>query len=133
MSAPENTKDQYRDTVFLPKTEFPMRGELPKKEPEIVKKWQQGKQYEALRKNAEGREKWILHDGPPYANGNIHIGHAMNKVKNKPEHDNRQAEIKNDIDQRFPVDMREPPDEISSGDQAVERHKIDDELEEDVH
>ncbi len=80
MSAPENTKDQYRDTVFLPKTEFPMRGELPKKEPEIVKKWQQGKQYEALRKNAEGREKWILHDGPPYANGNIHIGHAMNKV-----------------------------------------------------
>ncbi len=75
-----NSKDQYRDTVFLPKTEFPMRGELPKKEPEIVKKWQQGKQYEALRENAKGRKKWILHDGPPYANGNIHIGHAMNKV-----------------------------------------------------
>jgi isoleucyl-tRNA synthetase len=73
-------KDKYRDTVFLPKTEFPMRGELPKKEPETVKKWAEMKLYETTRKQSKGKPKWVLHDGPPYANGNIHIGHAMNKI-----------------------------------------------------
>jgi isoleucyl-tRNA synthetase len=73
-------KDQYKDTVFLPKTEFPMRGELPKNEPETVKRWVQSDIYKTLRKQSKGKDKWVLHDGPPYANGNIHIGHAMNKI-----------------------------------------------------
>ena len=73
-------KDKYRDTVFLPKTDFPMRGELPKNEPETVKKWAEINLYETIRKQSGDRKKWVLHDGPPYANGNIHIGHAMNKI-----------------------------------------------------
>ncbi len=72
--------DQYRDTVFLPKTEFPMRGDLPNKEPGYVKRWQENDLYGQIRKASKGRKKWILHDGPPYANGNIHIGHAVNKI-----------------------------------------------------
>ncbi|MEM6780610.1 MAG: isoleucine--tRNA ligase [Pseudomonadota bacterium] len=72
--------DFYRETVFLPKTDFPMRGGLPQKEPEIVKKWQDMDLYGKLREASKGREKWILHDGPPYANGNIHMGHAVNKI-----------------------------------------------------
>ncbi len=72
--------DKYRDTVFLPKTEFPMRGELPKKEPEMLKRWQDMDLYSKIRKASKGRKKWILHDGPPYANGHIHIGHAVNKI-----------------------------------------------------
>ena len=70
----------YRDTVFLPETEFPMRGGLPKKEPEILAKW--GDLYSTLRakRQAEGAPLYVLHDGPPYANGDIHIGHALNKT-----------------------------------------------------
>jgi isoleucyl-tRNA synthetase len=70
----------YRDTVFLPATTFPMRGDLPKKEPAILARWQRMGLWEKLRAQSEGREKFILHDGPPYANGNIHIGHALNKI-----------------------------------------------------
>ena len=70
----------YRDTVFLPKTEFPMKAGLPQKEPGILARWQQEKLYEELRAAREGREKFILHDGPPYANGDIHVGHALNHV-----------------------------------------------------
>ncbi len=73
-------KDDYRDTVFLPKTDFPMRGGLAKKEPEIIAKWDEIGLYDKLRKQALGKEKLILHDGPPYANGNIHMGHAVNKI-----------------------------------------------------
>jgi isoleucyl-tRNA synthetase len=80
MSDEKNQQDQYRDTVFLPKTEFPMRGSLPQKEPEILKKWQDMDLYAAMRKAAKGKKKWVLHDGPPYANGNIHMGHAVNKI-----------------------------------------------------
>ncbi|HTK83515.1 MAG TPA: class I tRNA ligase family protein, partial [Patescibacteria group bacterium] len=76
----QDNKDVYKDTVFLPKTEFPMRGELPKREPEIVKKWQDMDLYGKLREAAKGRPKFILHDGPPYANGDIHMGHAVNKI-----------------------------------------------------
>ncbi len=72
--------DAYKDSVFLPKTDFPMRGELPKKEPETVKSWQQADLYNQLRKTAKGRTKYVLHDGPPYANGDIHMGHALNKI-----------------------------------------------------
>src|SRR5262245_46437605 len=70
----------YSETLFLPKTDFPMRAGLPQKEPEILKRWQKLDLYRQLRAAAKGREKFILHDGPPYANGNIHIGHALNKI-----------------------------------------------------
>ena len=70
----------YRETLFLPKTDFPMRAGLPKKEPEIIKRWQDEKLYETLREQSRGRDRFVLHDGPPYANGNIHIGHALNKT-----------------------------------------------------
>ena len=70
----------YSETLFLPKTEFPMRAGLPQKEPEILARWQELGLYERLREAARGRPKFILHDGPPYANGNIHIGHALNKI-----------------------------------------------------
>ena len=70
----------YKATVFLPKTDFPMRGELPKREPEIIASWQKMNLWKQLRETSKGREKFILHDGPPYANGNIHIGHALNKI-----------------------------------------------------
>ncbi len=70
----------YSKTLYLPQTEFPMRAGLPKKEPEIVARWQEMDLYSLLRDDASGRPKYVLHDGPPYANGNIHIGHALNKV-----------------------------------------------------
>jgi len=76
----ETKKTDYRDTVFLPKTAFPMRGSLPTKEPELLARWRQMDLYNRQRAQATGREKFILHDGPPYANGNIHIGHALNKI-----------------------------------------------------
>ena len=73
-------KIDYSKTLYLPETEFPMRAGLPQKEPEMAEKWKQMGLYKKLRASAAGREKFVLHDGPPYANGNIHIGHALNKV-----------------------------------------------------
>ena len=73
-------KIDYSKTLYLPQTEFPMRAGLPQKEPEIVERWQKMGLYKKLRASAAGREKFVLHDGPPYANGNIHIGHALNKI-----------------------------------------------------
>jgi len=70
----------YKSTLNLPDTPFPMRGDLAKREPGWVKSWQEKKRYEAIRQAAAGRPKFILHDGPPYANGDIHIGHAVNKI-----------------------------------------------------
>jgi isoleucyl-tRNA synthetase len=70
----------YRDTVFLPRTEFPMRGGLPTKEPEILARWRAMDLHGRIRKASEGRKPFVLHDGPPYANGNIHIGHALDKI-----------------------------------------------------
>ena len=70
----------YSETLFLPQTEFPMRAGLPQREPEILARWEKGDLYRQLRAAAKGRDKFILHDGPPYANGNIHIGHALNKI-----------------------------------------------------
>jgi isoleucyl-tRNA synthetase len=70
----------YSETLFLPQTDFPMRAGLPQKEPEILAQWEKGDLYKQLRAAAKGRTKFILHDGPPYANGNIHIGHALNKI-----------------------------------------------------
>ncbi|EHK55484.1 isoleucine--tRNA ligase [Allomesorhizobium alhagi] len=73
-------KIDYSKTLYLPQTEFPMRAGLPEKEPLLVKRWQEMGMYKRLREDAAGREKYVLHDGPPYANGNIHIGHALNKI-----------------------------------------------------
>src|ERR1700720_3007250 len=70
----------YSKTLFLPQTEFPMRAGLPQREPEILKNWNEIGLYERLRKASAGRPKFVLHDGPPYANGNIHIGTALNKI-----------------------------------------------------
>ncbi|WOS64560.1 isoleucine--tRNA ligase [Sinorhizobium fredii] len=73
-------KIDYSSTLYLPQTEFPMRAGLPQKEPETVARWQKMELYKKLRASAAGRDKFVLHDGPPYANGNIHIGHALNKI-----------------------------------------------------
>ncbi len=70
----------YKNTLNLPKTEFPMKGNLPNKEPLIQEKWEKENLYSQLLDSSKNREKYILHDGPPYANGDIHIGHAVNKI-----------------------------------------------------
>ena len=74
------TPVDYRDTVFLPETEFPMRAGLPQREPDWLARWQKIGIYDRLREKAAGREPFTLHDGPPYANGHLHIGHALNKI-----------------------------------------------------
>ena len=76
----KSSADLYKDTVFLPKTGFPMRGELPKNEPLILEQWQEMDLYARLREISKDKPKWVLHDGPPYANGDIHMGHALNKT-----------------------------------------------------
>jgi len=76
----ESEKVDYRATVFLPKTDFPMRGSLPQKEVELLARWKSMDLYGQIRAKSKGRDSFILHDGPPYANGNIHIGHALNKI-----------------------------------------------------
>ena len=70
----------YSRTLYLPKTDFPMRGGLPQKEPEILARWARENLYAELRESGKGRPKFVLHDGPPYANGNVHIGTALNKT-----------------------------------------------------
>src|SRR5689334_12875656 len=70
----------YSETLFLPQTDFPMRAGLPQREPLLLKRWNEIGLYAHLREAAQGRPRFILHDGPPYANGNIHIGHALNKI-----------------------------------------------------
>jgi isoleucyl-tRNA synthetase len=77
--APTKARD-YSATLFLPKTDFPMRAGLPQKEPVLLKRWQDIDLYGKLRAAGKGRPRFVLHDGPPYANGNIHIGHALNKI-----------------------------------------------------
>ncbi|CAI8193101.1 MAG: Isoleucine--tRNA ligase [Alphaproteobacteria bacterium] len=79
MSDETQTRD-WRETLNLPQTEFPMKAGLPKREPDILAHWTKIGLYDKLRADAKGREKFVLHDGPPYANGDIHIGHALNKI-----------------------------------------------------
>ncbi len=76
----KEVQNKYNDTLNLPQTEFPMRGNLPQREPEILQKWEEMKLYKVVQKATAGKPKFILHDGPPYANGNIHLGHTLNKV-----------------------------------------------------
>ncbi|HAY46339.1 MAG TPA: isoleucine--tRNA ligase, partial [Gammaproteobacteria bacterium] len=71
---------QYKSTINLPVTSFPMKGGLPQREPETLKRWESDGIYQAIRKARANKEKFVLHDGPPYANGDIHIGHAVNKI-----------------------------------------------------
>ncbi len=77
---PEQSAPDYRNTVFLPETEFPMRAGLPQREPDWLARWEKLGIYDRLRAKAAGRVPFTLHDGPPYANGHLHIGHALNKV-----------------------------------------------------
>jgi isoleucyl-tRNA synthetase len=70
----------YRKTLNMPETAFPMRGDLAKREPNWVAQWRERRIYQRIREKAKGRPTFILHDGPPYANGDIHIGHAVNKI-----------------------------------------------------
>ena len=74
------TAPDYRPTVFLPKTDFPMKAGLPEREPQILSVWQAADLYTQLREARAGRPKFIFHDGPPYANGDMHIGHALNHI-----------------------------------------------------
>ena len=76
----EHDANRYKSTIHLPQTDFPMRGDLPKREPEILARWQQDDLYARLRTVAAGRPRFVLHDGPPYANGALHLGHALNKI-----------------------------------------------------
>ena len=80
MTDTNDTQRDWRDTVFLPKTDFPMKAGLAAKEPAILDRWAKIGVYDRLREQRAGRERFILHDGPPYANGDIHMGHAMNKI-----------------------------------------------------
>ena len=70
----------YKKTLNLPKTDFPMKASLSTREPEQLAFWHEKQTYQAIRRARKGAEKFILHDGPPYANGHIHIGHALNKI-----------------------------------------------------
>ncbi len=79
-ATPKTDANDYSKTLFLPQTDFPMRAGLPQREPDILKRWNEIGLYKRLREDAKGRAKFVLHDGPPYANGNIHIGHALNKI-----------------------------------------------------
>ncbi|MBN9428696.1 MAG: isoleucine--tRNA ligase [Burkholderiales bacterium] len=78
-TAPAGAKS-YRDTLNLPDTPFPMRGDLAKREPQWTRQWQDKGLYKRIRALSKGRPMWVLHDGPPYANGDIHLGHAVNKI-----------------------------------------------------
>ena len=70
----------YKNTLNVPETGFPMRGDLAKREPVMLKNWYDKQLYQKIRQATKGKKSFILHDGPPYANGNIHIGHAVNKI-----------------------------------------------------
>jgi isoleucyl-tRNA synthetase len=78
--APETPARDYRKTVFLPQTSFPMKADLPNREPKLLAKWAAAESWRKLREKSEGRPPFVLHDGPPYANGPLHIGHALNKI-----------------------------------------------------
>ena len=77
---PADAAPDYRNTVFLPRTAFPMKGDLPKREPATLAGWEKRHLWDSVRASSAGRTPFVLHDGPPYANGNLHLGHALNKV-----------------------------------------------------
>ncbi|HEY0253755.1 MAG TPA: class I tRNA ligase family protein, partial [Kofleriaceae bacterium] len=71
---------KYKETVILPVTEFPMKGDLARREPEILEQWDKGNLYAQIQAAREHAPLWVLHDGPPYSNGHIHYGHILNKI-----------------------------------------------------
>ena len=71
---------ELKETLLMPKTDFPMRGNLPNREPQIEQSWYDEKLYEKVLEKNQDKTPFVLHDGPPYANGNIHMGHALNKI-----------------------------------------------------
>ena len=77
---PDDSRTDYKSTLNLPDTPFPMRGDLARREVAWVAAWRANRVYDAIRVASRGRPRFILHDGPPYANGDIHIGHAVNKI-----------------------------------------------------
>src|SRR6185312_4496341 len=77
---PDDARNDYKPTLNLPDTPFPMRGDLARREPAWVAGWRSNRVYEAIRAASRSRPRFVLHDGPPYANGDIHIGHAVNKI-----------------------------------------------------
>jgi len=80
VSADASNSNPYKSTIHLPATDFPMRGDLPRREPAMLARWEEEGLYAQLRDHARGRPQFVLHDGPPYANGSIHLGHAVNKI-----------------------------------------------------
>ncbi|MCH9666113.1 MAG: class I tRNA ligase family protein, partial [Gammaproteobacteria bacterium] len=74
------TQQDYRATLNLPATEFAMKANLPQREPKMLARWEEQGLYKLIRQARAGRPKWVLHDGPPYANGRLHLGHAVNKI-----------------------------------------------------
>jgi isoleucyl-tRNA synthetase len=70
----------YKDTLNLPRTDFPMKANLPAREPELLKQWEETRLYQRNQKSRQGRELFVLHDGPPFANGDVHMGTALNKI-----------------------------------------------------
>ena len=76
----ESQEVDLKKTVNLPRTDFPMKANLPQNEPKMLERWEQADIYGQIRSARAGRPKYVLHDGPPYANGNIHLGHAFNKI-----------------------------------------------------
>ena len=76
----DKSENPYKHTILLPETAFPMRGDLPRREPETLARWESEGLYAQIRNVAKGRPQFVLHDGPPYANGAIHLGHAVNKI-----------------------------------------------------
>src|SRR5207237_4510228 len=70
----------YKETLNLPRTDFPMKANLPQREPELLKVWEETRLYEQIQKARQGRELFVLHDGPPFANGDVHMGTALNKI-----------------------------------------------------
>ena len=72
--------EDFNNTLNLPKTDFPMRGNLPQREPEMLDKWEQDRLYYALSEKNKGKPSYTLHDGPPFSNGALHMGHALNKA-----------------------------------------------------
>ena len=79
-TADKSGENPYKSTILLPETDFPMRGDLPKREPDTLARWEAEGLYTQIRSAAKGRPQFVLHDGPPYANGAIHLGHAVNKI-----------------------------------------------------
>ena len=80
VASPSAMSQNYKDTLNLPRTDFPMKANLPAREPELLKQWEETRLYQQIQKSRKGRELFVLHDGPPFANGDVHMGTALNKI-----------------------------------------------------